>query len=56
MVRIWRVRSLGINVKRTRYESIMVLNMLYGAETWNLNAREKNKIKYNGNEKFAKYM
>ena len=41
MNRIWKVRSLGINVKKMMYESIVVSTVLYGADTWGLNASEK---------------
>ena len=41
MSRVWRIRSLGINVKRMIYEGIVMPTVLYGAETWALNAREK---------------
>ena len=44
MNRIWRVRSLGVNVKRMMYESIVVPTVLYGAETWGLNVREKRRL------------
>ena len=53
MSRVKRVRSLGINVKKMMYESIVVPTVLYGAETWGLNEKE---IKCNRNEMFAKYM
>ena len=32
--KVWRVRSLGINVKRMMYERIVVPTVLYRAETW----------------------
>ena len=44
MNRIWRVRSLGVNVKRMMYERIVVPTVLYGAETWGLNVREKRRL------------
>ena len=39
--RIWKVRSFGMNVKRMMYERIVVPTVVYGAETWCMNAREK---------------
>ena len=32
--KVWRVRSLGINVKRMMYKRIVVPTVLYRAETW----------------------
>ena len=40
--RIWKVRSLGI--KKMMYESIVVPTVLYGADTWGLNASEKMRL------------
>ena len=34
MSKVWRVRSLGINVKRMMYKRIVVPTVLYRAETW----------------------
>ena len=42
--RIWKVGSLGINVKRMLYEKIVVPTVLYGAMIWGLNAREKRRL------------
>ena len=44
MNRIWKARSLSINVKRMMYERIVVPTVLYGAETWSLNVREKKRL------------
>ena len=44
MNRIWKAGSLGADVKRMMYERIVVLTVLYGAETWGLNAREKRRL------------
>ena len=44
MSRIWKVGSFGINVKRITYEKIVVPTVVYGAETWCLNAREKRRL------------
>ena len=41
MKRLRKVRPLGLEAKRTVYERIVVPTMLYGAETWGLNDREK---------------
>ena len=38
--RVWRVRFLAINEKRMMYESIVVPTVLYGTETWCLNAKK----------------
>ena len=41
----WRVRSLGINVKRMiLFESIVVPNVLYRAEASGLNVRKKRRL------------
>ena len=40
--RLWKVRSLNVSVKRLMYGRIVVPTELYGADTWNLNSREKN--------------
>ena len=44
MNRLWKVRSLGVNVKRMMHESIVVLTVLYGAEPFGLKVKEKNKL------------
>ena len=36
MSRVWRIRSLGINIKRMMYESVVFPTVLYGAETQGL--------------------
>ena len=40
MNRILKVESLHINVKRMMCERLVVPTVLYGAETWGLNAME----------------
>ena len=44
MSRLWKVRSVGVNVKKMMYERIVVPTVLYGAETWGLNVREKRRL------------
>ena len=44
MNRIWKVRSLGIGVKRMMHEKIVVPTVIYGAKTWGLNVREKRRL------------
>ena len=44
MNRLWKVRSLGVNVKRMMYEKIVVPNVLYGADTCGLKESEKKKL------------
>ena len=46
---------MGINVKKIMYERIVAI-VIYRAEMWGLNAREKKEINCNGNEIFDKYM
>ena len=38
------VGYLGENVKRTMNERIVVPTVLYGVETWSLNAKEKRRL------------
>ena len=40
MNRIWKVGSLGTDVKRMMYEKIVVPNVLYGAENFGLKAKK----------------
>ena len=42
----------GINVKTMVYERIVVSTVVYGAETWCLNARGKEETELNRDEMF----
>ena len=42
MNRLWKIRSLGVNVKRMIYEIIVVPSVLY--ETWGLKERENDTL------------
>ena len=44
MNRIWKVGSLGIDVKRVMYKGMVVLILLHGAETGGLNVGEKRRL------------
>ncbi len=38
---MFKCRSLGMNAKRRLYEGVVVLDALYGAESWNMGAAER---------------
>ena len=44
MKRLWKVRYLGVNVKRMMYESIVLPCVLYGADTLGLEEREHKRL------------
>ena len=44
MKSIWRVKEVGVRVKRALYESIVVPKVLYGAESWGLRSEEREKL------------
>ena len=44
MKRPWKVRYLGVNLKRMMYESIVVPSVLYGADTLGLKEREQKRL------------
>ena len=44
MKRVFRCRSLGMNVKRKLYEGVAVPTALYGSETWSMGVAEKRKL------------
>ncbi len=53
--KVFICESLQINAKKRSYEGIMVLTALYGAETWNMEATEK-EIKHCAAEVSEKYV
>ena len=44
MKRLWKVRYLGVNVKKMMYESIVVPSVLYGADALGLKEREHKRL------------
>ena len=44
MKRIWNNREMGMNVKTSLYESIIVPTALYGSETWGLKTADRNRL------------
>ena len=42
--KVWVIRSLGINLKKIIYESLVMPTVLYGAEMWGLNASNKKRL------------
>ena len=41
---VWKERALSTRVKRAMYEGIVVPTVLYGAETWGLNKKERKSL------------
>ena len=41
---VFSCRTMGMNVKRRKYEGIAVSTVLYGAETWNMVVAEKKRL------------
>ena len=44
MKSIWKVKEVGMNVKKALYESIIVPTVLYGGETWGLREAESKRL------------
>ena len=44
MKSIWRVKEVGMNAKKTLYESIIVPTVLYGGEAWGLKKAERERL------------
>ena len=42
--RVFKSRNVGLNVKKCVYERVIVLTVLYGAETWGLRESERKKL------------
>ena len=44
MKSIWRVKEVGMNAKRTLYESVIVPTVIYGGESWGLTVKERRRL------------
>ena len=44
MNKLWKVRSLVVNVKKIMYDRIVVPSVLYGAKKWALKERKKKRL------------
>ncbi len=42
--RVFKCRSLRMSAKRRLYEGVVVPTVLYGAETWNMGAKERGRL------------
>ena len=44
MKRMWKSRSLNVEVKRELYERIVVPTVMYGSESWGIKVEERDKL------------